>query len=288
MVLLGAIIAGLSGLTTLILDDTPGAPRQGQPALLAAPVTGSYQATASLAAPVVPGSERLSAATGYRASASLPGMLGASGDPAPLPPVAATAGATITPTATPSATATEVPPAATPLPPTETPIPATATPLPPTLTPLLPTPTPVPPTSTPVPPTATPIPPAPTPTAAPPAPTEVPSDAISGEPPGSLEGLIAGSVTRYADELEDNNLGCGGVYDIENPYIIAVGWEYHEEWPCGTQLVVCGAAGCVLGIRADTCPGCTGGQIDMSRAGVEAVCGNASGCNVVIQRASGG
>lgn len=85
-----------------------------------------------------------------------------------------------TPSPTPIATDTPVPPTATPVPPTVTPVPPTATPVPPTpapptVTPVPPTATPAPPTATPVPPTATPVPPTPVP------PTQVPVVASTPE-----------------------------------------------------------------------------------------------------------
>ena len=94
------------------------------------------------------------------------------------------------------------------------------------------------------------------------------------------------TVSRYADSLEGSPLGCSqyGVYDPDNQLIIAVSAAYHLQWPCGTQLQVCGPSACIVGVRADSCPGCGPAQIDMSRAGVLAVCGNATGCAVTIRR----
>jgi hypothetical protein len=99
------------------------------------------------------------------------------------------------------------------------------------------------------------------------------------------DGLVAGKVTRYADSLEGNTMACGGAFDQDNPYIVAVSLEYDTVWPCGTSLEICGSAGCITGIRTDTCPGCPGASIDMTRAGVDILCGNQSGCDVVIRRA---
>jgi len=152
----------------------------------------------------------------------------------------------------------------------------TETPVPPTDTPVPPTPTHVPPTETPTPiPTATNT-PAPSPT-----PTRTPRPGNTATPsPDQF------SVTRYADSLEGNSLGCTqyGTYDPDNPLIVAVGPARHFEWPCGTLLQVCGPAGCLIALRADSCPGCGPNHIDMSRAGVIAVCGNPNGCTVIVQR----
>jgi hypothetical protein len=134
----------------------------------------------------------------------------------------------------------------------------------PLLGPLLPTPTPTPP------PTATPI---------------ATESARQGPDAGQgTDGLVAGKVTRYADSLEGNTMACGGQFDQGNPFIVAVGLEYDVAWPCGTELEICGSAGCTTGVRTDTCWGCTGAHIDMTRAGVDAVCGNQAGCDVVIRR----
>jgi hypothetical protein len=79
-------------------------------------------------------------------------------------------------------------------------------------------------------------------------------------------------------------MACGGVFDQDNAFVVAVSLQYDQTWPCGTQLEICGSAGCIIGVRTDTCPGCPGGDIDMSRAGLQAVCGNQTGCSVVIRK----
>ena len=181
---------------------------------------------------------------------------------------------TASPTSTATATATLPPPTETPVPPTETPIAPTSTPEPPTATPT--------PTATPVPPTAT-----PTATLPPPTPTPVPPAPI----PAST-GLLIGNVTPYADSLAGSTLGCNGYgdYDPGNPTIIAVGPDHYEDWPCGTNLGVCSidtatgiVSSCIVGVRQDSCPGCEGNHLDVSRAAFEILCGNnASRCTVVI------
>ena len=201
-------------------------------------------------------------------------------------------------TATPTPTPTPTPePAETPVPPTGTPEPEPMaeeeaevevqvedTPEPgpePTETPVPPTDTPVPPTETPVPPTQTPIPTATNTPAPSPTPTRTPRPGRTATPtPDEF------SVTRYADSLEGNSLGCTqyGTYDPDNPLIVAVGPARHFEWPCGTPLQICGPAGCIIAVRADSCPGCGPNHIDMSRAGVMVVCANATGCTVTVRR----
>jgi hypothetical protein len=78
-------------------------------------------------------------------------------------------------------------------------------------------------------------------------------------------------------------MGCGGLYDLNDPSIVAVSLERNEEWPCGMPLGVWGPAGTIVVVRQDTCPGCGANHLDLSRAAFEAVCGvGASSCQVVI------
>jgi hypothetical protein len=195
--------------------------------------------------------------------------------------------ATFTPTATTTAepSPTDMPEPATVTPPTETPLPPTDTPIPPTDTP-------VPPTETPIPPTATSIPPTPTaepPTATPEPPTATPEPAT---PTPLNEGFHTGTITRYADNLAGSTLGCNGygVYNLDNATIVAVGPEHWDEWACGQSIGVCGVdpttgavIGCIVGVRQDSCPGCAGYDLDLSRAAFEIVCGpSASRCTAII------
>ena len=208
---------------------------------------------------------------------------------------------TATATPSPSPTATEVVVAlATEPPPTETPVPPTETPEPPTATPEPPTATPDPPTATPEPPTPTPEPPTPTPTFAvpdnvpllgeyvPPTATPTPTRTPADDPDEEVDadGPVAANATRYADSLEGNSMACGGAFDQDNQFVVAVSLAYDQAWKCGTQLEICGPGGCIVGVRTDTCPGCPGADIDMSRAGIDAVCGNQTGCAVTIRKVS--
>jgi outer membrane biosynthesis protein TonB len=276
---LAALSAGAIGLGAFALEDLDGAISQDatQASLtpLDAPGTSSQKSSSELA--------------------GLSAGLDALSDFATATPTR-----TATATSSPSPTATEVPPTATELPPTETPVPPTETPIPPTDTAVPPTETPVPPTATPVPPTPTPEPPTPTPTVAVPEnvpllgdyvpPTATPTATVTQTPsqgPNTgegTEGLVAGNATRYADSLEGKTMACGGVFDQDNAYVVAVSLQYDQTWRCGDSLEICGSAGCITGVRTDTCPGCPGADIDMSRAGVQAVCGNQTGCAVVIRK----
>jgi hypothetical protein len=120
-----------------------------------------------------------------------------------------------------------------------------------------------------VPPTA--VPPTPGPTKAPPAP--VASGAV-----------IQGQATAYGPAYNGQKMGCGGVYSSDNPTILAVSPARYAQWPCGTQLQVCGPAGCLIVTRQDACPGCYANLVDLSEAGNAAVCGSPPHtCRVTLQ-----
>jgi hypothetical protein len=79
-------------------------------------------------------------------------------------------------------------------------------------------------------------------------------------------------------------LGCTGEpYRSGDASIVAVGAVLNAVAPCGTPIQVCGAAGCIDGVRVDSCGGCTGYWVDLSEAGIESVCGVGAGsCDVTI------
>jgi hypothetical protein len=64
-----------------------------------------------------------------------------------------------------------------------------------------------------------------------------------------------------------------------------VGPNMYTDFPCGTPIEVCGPKGCINGIRKDACPGCAAYQVDLSTAGLTAVCGPNS-CAVRVRRLS--
>lgn len=100
------------------------------------------------------------------------------------------------------------------------------------------------------------------------------------------EGLIHGRATHYGISYQDQPLGCGtGVYQTDDPSIVAVSPERYRDWPCGTLLRVCGRGGCISAIRQDACPGCAVNQLDLSEYGIDIVCGapESSTCDVSIE-----
>jgi hypothetical protein len=89
----------------------------------------------------------------------------------------------------------------------------------------------------------------------------------------------------YAEALAGHTLGCDGYgdYNPDDPSIVAVGWDLVDTFPCDAGMKICGPGGCILAIRQDTCPGCAGADVDLSRAGIEAVCGaDEVECDVTI------
>jgi expansin (peptidoglycan-binding protein) len=77
-------------------------------------------------------------------------------------------------------------------------------------------------------------------------------------------------------------MGCSGAgpFSPADITVIAVSFAQHSMFPCGTKLEVCGTMGCITGYRKDSCPGCGNGDVDLSRAGFRAVCGNVNSCTV--------
>lgn len=95
---------------------------------------------------------------------------------------------------------------------------------------------------------------------------------------------IKGIVTHYGVSYQGSTLGCGGAYDTNDPTIIAVGYGRGGSMPCGTFIQVCGENGCIVGTRQDSCPGCADYHLDLSEAGIAAVCGEGAGrCDVQFQ-----
>ena len=86
-----------------------------------------------------------------------------------------------------------------------------------------------------------------------------------------------------------------GVYSSHDPAIVAVGPDHAADFPCGSLLWVCNPNAarlgsraptdrvgvglreppppCILGVRADYCPGCRGDHIDLSEAGINILAG---------------
>lgn len=95
---------------------------------------------------------------------------------------------------------------------------------------------------------------------------------------------IDGFATHYGAHYQGRPLGCSGfgTYDTDNPYILAVSPARYADWPCGHKLLVTGPAGSHVVVRSDSCPGCHRNTIDLSEAGVLAVCGGVHTCEVTI------
>jgi hypothetical protein len=134
--------------------------------------------------------------------------------------------------------------------------------------------------------------------AVPPLPILTPAAAIQAEPivtpvaayqvqpiVTAVSPVFRGVVTHYGVSYNGSPMGCDGtLYTSENPTIIAVGPALDYDWPCGTQLRICGPVDCMVGMRQDSCPGCTAYVLDLSEAGINLVCGDqAEVCRVGIE-----
>ena len=141
----------------------------------------------------------------------------------------------------------------------------------------------------------------------------------SAETEGGSPGGWPAIASHYGEGYAGRSLGCGnGVYEPDNPAIIAVGPVHYADVPCGTWLRVCtvisqaavdslavdadsgqvGASAegrlpslrCLVGVRADSCPGCSsqplGEYIDLSEAGLYYLAGyaGASVVRVTVER----
>jgi hypothetical protein len=98
--------------------------------------------------------------------------------------------------------------------------------------------------------------------------------------------VYEGLATHYGVQYNGSIMGCmGEPYSSDNETIIAVGAVHNAEWPCGTQMRVCGLAGCIVGSRQDSCPGCGAYHLDLSEAGIMLACGDqAHVCRVGIEQ----
>lgn len=100
--------------------------------------------------------------------------------------------------------------------------------------------------------------------------------------------------THYGASYQGQPMGCppitmpagrgGNRYETTDPQIVAVGAVLAKTAPCGMPLEVCGQAGCIQAYRMDSCPGCDEyGMVDLSEAGIEAVCGSQGSCSVTVR-----
>lgn len=98
-----------------------------------------------------------------------------------------------------------------------------------------------------------------------------------------------------AADFQGKRMGCppitmpsgrpwGNLYETSDPQIVAVGSVLAAVAPCGTPLNVCGPAGCIDAYRMDSCGGCdVAAAVDLSEAGITAVCGGLVSCPLVIR-----
>lgn len=126
---------------------------------------------------------------------------------------------------------------------------------------------------------------APTPTPVPPTPTPVPQPTATTAPVVQIpRSGFAGEVTHYGESFNGLPMACGGTYWSRDLSIAAVAYpSRNSDWPCGTPLQVSGPNGSIRVVRTDSCPGCHANQLDLSEAGMYAVCGYLGRCPVWIE-----
>lgn len=95
----------------------------------------------------------------------------------------------------------------------------------------------------------------------------------SQQPPSRGEVVRA---TRYGESFNGRTMGCGGTYSSANPNILAVPPSRYSTIPCGTRVNLYNpSTGLSLQVvRTDACPGCGHNHIDLSEAGIAALCGS--------------
>ena len=93
-------------------------------------------------------------------------------------------------------------------------------------------------------------------------------------------------VTYYHDSLHGLPMACFlySPYRREDITVLAIGTYHYEQWPCGTKLRITGPPGTISVVRSDSCPGCGKHYLDLSEAGMVAVCGELGKCRVKIER----
>lgn len=103
-------------------------------------------------------------------------------------------------------------------------------------------------------------------------------------PPTPVIQYVDFMATRYGDgrprgdgTFEPNyngqTMGCGGIYDSNNPAIVAVPYALNAAMPCGTPLRITSPYGSLMAFRTDTCPACGSNHIDLSESGLYILCG---------------
>jgi len=115
--------------------------------------------------------------------------------------------------------------------------------------------------------------------------TSTANPSTSGSSTATSAGALKGYASAYHDMFTNKPMGCTGAgpYTPTDVTIVAVGPAMYDQFPCGTAIEVCGPKGCLSGVRKDACPGCQSYHVDLSKAGLTAVCGP-NACDVRIRR----
>lgn len=91
------------------------------------------------------------------------------------------------------------------------------------------------------------------------------------------------TATHYGESYNGRGTYCGTTYWSMDTTIVALGPVYYSSYPCGTAVTVTGPSGSIQASVQDRCGGCTY-QIDLSEAGITAVCGSLGSCEVRVER----
>lgn len=102
------------------------------------------------------------------------------------------------------------------------------------------------------------------------------------EPPPTIQGWA----TYYHPSLAGNRMGCmnAGWYNPSDPSVAAVGRGFVLGYACGQPITIVGPAGVLTVTQTDTCGGCGPTHIDLSEAGIVAVCGGKHSCSIQLGR----
>lgn len=91
------------------------------------------------------------------------------------------------------------------------------------------------------------------------------------------------TATHYGESYNGRGTYCGTTYWSMDTTIVALGPAFYSSHPCGTTVTIVGTVGTILATVQDRCGGCTY-QVDLSEAGIIAVCGSLGSCQVEVTR----
>ncbi len=100
----------------------------------------------------------------------------------------------------------------------------------------------------------------------------------------NIEAQEVRNATHYGESYNGSGMSCTGrLYYSSDLTLVALSYADKAIYPCGTPLIIRGPYGQIEVTVTDTCPGCTN-QVDLSEAGITAVCGGLGSCQVTISQ----